>query len=1013
MTSNQESYPQSNSNPFPGLRAFKDSESHLFFGREENISDVLAKLDKSHFVAVVGTSGTGKSSLIKAGVLPAIVAPESKQKDEEWKVISINPGSSPMENLARAVCQNPSLIDPSEAKDFEANLLKLMNGNPLGLVQAMRPILDSDQRLLILIDQFEEVFRFSSEERAESKGEYDMFVRLIIETVRQRDVPIYAILTLRSDFLGDCVAFEGLPEAINDGHYLVPRMTKAQLKRAITGPIDFSAGKISPRLIQHITEDLGSSADQLPILQHAMMRCWDYWKENEQSGDPMDVRHFEAIGDLDDALSNHANEAYDELSATQQVTLEKVLKALTTKKADNRGVRRPMSLENLMTVTKASKDDIVSCIGPFQKPGRSFILPETSNNPPLSTIYDISHESLMRGWHRLTIWVDEEMDSAEFYGRVCTSALLYQNGESALWRNPDLQFALDWKEKQAPIEAWGNLYNDNFKLGIDFVEKSRSAYLLERKKKSRRIRLLRFALIVFFLVISGLALWALSQTNIANQKTIESEVKSKEAIAQKKLADSAKQEALSASEKAEESKVVAEKEAKNSLAQKAIANKQKQIAILEKGKAVDAADLALRKQELADLKSAEANRQKKLANESAFEAQRLRLLSLGQNLANTSTQVANNPELASLLAIQSFDFLSANEGNSNAANLYKAAAKAISDIDPNQTPVVLRHPLEIMALAIGNGKLHFLDRNSTSCTYGQQDIKLQTYVQTGESMESLNTVYMNPNNPQYAMGLNSNDLAVYKSGQAQHTRLLSGHTALVRAVQFRLQDPTIISGGRDSTLILWNSDGSHDQMKFSGRIKTISALQNESYCYVGCENGQVYRVDLKNKTSGPFAARESSRAEKIVQSETGDIVAIAFSDGVIQILNKAGNKIKELSSIGAPLDLIIDKKNELLIIASSAKLIQFYTLSNLNMLPIDVKLNSQMKGMDLDPVTQNLYIYCSDRSIYKYPVKVKNIIGQLQGKVSRTLTEDEWSTFIGNDIPYLSNVPKPVSTTEQ
>ena len=255
------------SNPFPGLRASKGSESHLFFGREKHIHDVLNKLGNHHFVAIVGSSGTGKSSLIRTGVLPAISHGELGGDGQEWKVVTVTPGSSPMKNMADEIAATLDLESDDGQGQFREELCDLMKHSTLGLVQAMRTKLRKGEKMLLLIDQFEEVFRFAGENHT-AKAEYDQFVHLLIDTVRQRDVPIYLILTLGSDFLGDCVAFEGLPEAINDGHYLVPRLTSEEMRRAITGPIDFASGKISPRLIQHITRDLGSNPDQLPILQH-------------------------------------------------------------------------------------------------------------------------------------------------------------------------------------------------------------------------------------------------------------------------------------------------------------------------------------------------------------------------------------------------------------------------------------------------------------------------------------------------------------------------------------------------------------------------------------------------------------------------------------------------------------------------------------------------------------------------------------------------------------------------
>ena len=273
-----------NENPFPGLRTFDYKEEHLFFGREKHIHDLIKKLELHHFVAVVGTSGSGKSSLIRAGLLPAIHKGKLGTRTDEWLIASMKPGNTPLKNLAEALAEKNVFGSGDETKDASLyrDLSTLINQSSLGLVQAVRNLVTGNKRLLILVDQFEEIFRFADEGAEKNSPESNAFAKLIIDSVRQRDIPIYVVLTLRSDFLGDCVRFEGLPEAINDGHYLVPRLNREQNKSAITGPVDYAHGKISPRLVQLVINDLGDNPDQLPVLQHALMRTWDKWTETAE-----------------------------------------------------------------------------------------------------------------------------------------------------------------------------------------------------------------------------------------------------------------------------------------------------------------------------------------------------------------------------------------------------------------------------------------------------------------------------------------------------------------------------------------------------------------------------------------------------------------------------------------------------------------------------------------------------------------------------------------------------------
>lgn len=998
-------------NPFPGLRAFKDSESHLFFGREENIFDVISKLERNHFVAVVGTSGTGKSSLIKAGVLPAI---ESKKDDSNaipWELVTINPGNSPILNLTKAIGNNHNLIVADKKEDFEKSLFDLMSNSTLGLVQGMRPILNRNSALLILIDQFEEVFRFANDDNAEAKKEYDQFVNLIIETVRQRDVPIYVILTLRSDFLGDCVAFDGLPEAINDGHYLVPRMTKVQMKRAITGPIDLAEGKISPRLVQHITNDLGTNPDQLPILQHAMMRCWDYWKMNESTGEPMDLKHFEAIGDLENALSNDANEAYQELTEAQQLLVEKIFKSLTTKKDDNRGVRRPMSLHQLTKICESTSQEILDCLEPFRKVGRSFILPGIEIDANSNTVFDISHESLMRGWDRLRIWVDEEAESAEFYNRICTSAVLFKKDASALWRNPELQLALDWKIKQKPILAWGELYNPEFELSLDFIENSRLAYLAEKRKKNNRTKIIRFSIAAFILVISILAGWAMFQTNIANKKTDEAEKNSQLALEQKSLAETAKEEALSASNQAKRNSKIAEEQARIAADQAKRADEQKSIAEIERTKALASAQEAQNKQQLANLKSSEAILQKQKADAARNEATRLRMLAISQNLAHESTQITRDANLAAVLSILAYDIASANNGNTNDVSIFDASIKSLTQISKEYSPKIMQHPNKLLSLMIKNNELTFVDNSGIFYAHSTKDFSLIKKITTKLNPLEIDQSFINPYRNEVAFGLNN--FAIQLVGETVNEKAALGHSGLIRAAVFRNTIPTMISGGRDNKLIFWNSTIAEVEVKLEARIKTISSLTSANIIYVGCENGIVYRVNIDNKKSEVFASRTNSRVEVISQSDDGLVIVVGYSDGITQVYSKSGSLLKEIAGEGSVAFLKIDRSHDLLVIASAGRLINLYTLSDLSKLPRVINSEGVIKEVDIDKITGELYLFCSDRSFYRYATRADWYIDQLRKKAKRKLTTEEWETYLGKDIPYYKINPDQINSSER
>lgn len=466
-------------NPFPGLRPFSAAESHLFFGCETATDALLRKLRTNRFIAVVGTSGSGKSSLVQAGMLPDLYGGFMASAGSSWRVAVLRPGDAPINALAAALA-TPSVFGATdESADIRSAITEtVLRRGTLGLVEVTRQArLHPRENLLVLVDQFEELFRFKQFAGGpRAADEAAAFVKLLLEAIRQDELPIYVVLTMRSEYLGDCTQFRDLPEAINAGQYLIPRMTRDQRRQAIMGPVAVGGASMTPRLVQRLLNDVGDNPDQLPILQHAMMRTWDYWADNHEEKEPIDLPHYEAIGGMVEALSRHADEAFNSIADMRyQKIAERLFKRLTGKGTDNREMRFPARLAELCAVTGENESQVISVIDAFRQEGRSFLMPP--QHVPLTgeSLIDISHESLIRIWQRLRQWVDEEAQSARIYRRLAETSALYANGEAGLWRKPDLQIALEWRHLNHPTAQWAQRYHPNFENAMTFLNKSKSA----------------------------------------------------------------------------------------------------------------------------------------------------------------------------------------------------------------------------------------------------------------------------------------------------------------------------------------------------------------------------------------------------------------------------------------------------------------------------------------------------------------------------------------------------------
>jgi WD40 repeat protein len=365
-----------------------------------------------------------------------------------------------------------------------------------GLLDVFRKArLPDGTNLLVIVDQFEELFRYQTQSASasvsqQSGEEAAAFVNLLLEAKRHAALPIYIVLTMRSDFLGNCAEFQGLPEAINEGQYLVPRMTRDERRLAIKGPIRVGGAQISPVLLSRLVNDVGDNPDQLSILQHALNRTWARWINEGNSKGPISLEHYEAIGTMTYALDRHAEKAYAELGTERQRKIcERIFKTLTDKGTDVRGIRRPATLETLSLVSEASIAEVTEVINVFRKPSRSFLMPPLPGSLEPSSVIDISHESLMRVWERLRVWADEEAQSAQLYRRLLESSSLHAEGKAALWRDPELQLAVDWRSRAEPTATWAHFYGGRFEQAMMFLAQSealRQQEIQEQEEHAQR-----------------------------------------------------------------------------------------------------------------------------------------------------------------------------------------------------------------------------------------------------------------------------------------------------------------------------------------------------------------------------------------------------------------------------------------------------------------------------------------------------------------------------------------------
>ena len=267
--------------------------------------------------------------------------------------------------MARALAQDGVLFREPVAEGLSlAEIVETtLRMSKLGLIDIFEQArLDEGVNLLVVVDQFEELFRYRQLDAAGGGGDQRIseeaaaFVNLLLEVKQQKTCPIFVVLTMRSDFLGDCAQFPGLAEAINAGQYLVPRMTRDERRAAIEGPVRVAGAEIAPVLLTRLVNDVGDNPDQLSILQHALNRTWARWQDEGWQGavGPARTTRPSARWPMP-SISMPSRPMRNLATARRQQICEKLFKALTDKATDPRGVRRPTTLRDVVRSADATE----------------------------------------------------------------------------------------------------------------------------------------------------------------------------------------------------------------------------------------------------------------------------------------------------------------------------------------------------------------------------------------------------------------------------------------------------------------------------------------------------------------------------------------------------------------------------------------------------------------------------------------------------------------------------------
>jgi len=488
-------------NPYKGLRAFQEADANDFFGRERLVGELIERMEAldeyNRFLALVGPSGSGKSSVIKAGLIPSLRNGLMKNS-EHWFYVEMFPGINPFEELEAALLR--IAVNPPE--DMLAQLMEDERGL-LKIVDQLLPS-DSETELLLVIDQFEEVFTQLEDDQVR-----ELFLSSLCVAMASSRSRLRIIITLRADFYDRPLYFPDFAEMFRQRTEVILPMSRDQLQRSIASPAERVGVTMEQGLVPAILRDIAEQPGALPLLQYALTELFD-----RRVGRVLTLKAYQDSGGVLGALARRADELYRHLSEPEQAAAKQLFLRMVSLGEGAEDTRRRVRQAELMSILDADVlNPVINIYGQYR------LLTFDRDPATRESTIEVAHEALIQRWDKLQEWIDENREDLRTQRRLTSATIDWisvDRDPSFLARGSRLaQFELWAEQSNLAISDDERTYLEasiNERESAEKEEQARQRQKLElQRQAAQRLRYLVGVFIVATIVASILSVFALNQ----------------------------------------------------------------------------------------------------------------------------------------------------------------------------------------------------------------------------------------------------------------------------------------------------------------------------------------------------------------------------------------------------------------------------------------------------------------------------------------------------------------------